>query len=416
MIQSRKIIMDHPPEDFNHPEIDQFLDASNATAMVMIYGEKMFVKRGQLSPAGFKQFKAALIRYWLKSAQRERIHYVALKLDDQDHFLSARRLPEDGLLLGLAFPLKTSLARIRQDMADLMRLIDVIKGDGETRLEQSLQLNQQSMPESDSSPEVQSIPDGWHVEMDALGQLEDEIVDQEPILQQGAENNKTHPGEINPFVPEETSNNPDLADTLISQVNDPHWKPLNSIKTGNEDLVSILQDDFEAQREVEPASDQRWPSVSTQVKSKTDPVYWEVEGRKDIFRKTEEVSLADTVLDTTFYLVPRINAHFLLGELAQSLRRWLPKLCERYGWELDLLSVRPDYLKWTLGYFPECLTHDMLAVVRRWTSERIFRVFPALQMGDSTQDFWSPGYLVDTQNREFPTQVLISHVARDRVR
>lgn len=405
--------MVHPPKDFNHPEIDQFFETTIATAMVMMYKKKMLVKRGRLSPGGFKQFKAALTRYWLKSARFELNRYVVLMLDDQYHFLNARRLPGDDLLLGLAFPLSTPLVRIRQDMTNLMCLINVIKDDGETRLEQSLQLNQQSMPESDSSPEAQSIPDGWHVEMDALGQLEDDIVDQEPILQPGTEKNKTHHEEIS-SVPQEITNKNNLDDDLTLRVEDLHWQPLDPLKTGSEDLVSILQDDFETKGEVQPAEAQRWPSVSTQVKPKIDPMQWKGEQIESVSRKTEQVSLADTVLDTTFYLVPRLNEHFLLGELAQRLRMWFPKLCGRYGWELDLLAVRPDYLKWTLGYFPECLTHEMLAVVRRWTSERIFRFFPALKLSNPTQDFWSPGYLVDTQNREFPTQVLIAHVARDR--
>ncbi len=71
---------------------------------------------------------------------------------------------------------------------------------------------------------------------------------------------------------------------------------------------------------------------------------------------------------------------------------------------LDLLSVRPDYLKWSLRDFPELLTRDMLQTVREKTSLWIFRMFPNLQDGADSTDFWAPGYLVDNQNRDFTTR------------
>ena len=93
---------------------------------------------------------------------------------------------------------------------------------------------------------------------------------------------------------------------------------------------------------------------------------------------------------------------------------WFPGICETYGWQLDTLSVRPDYIKWHLRDFPDALIHEMLEIVRARTSERIFRVFPNLKAGNPTQDFWSPGYLVDRQNRDFSTQILIAYIAKGR--
>jgi REP element-mobilizing transposase RayT len=398
------------------PKVKQFLKHTKATAVILVDDEKVIAKFGPLSPEGFQQFANAVQRHWQGCDLGSGDRYVVLPLDDHFQYVCAKCPPSGDYLCGLAFPMDTPLSQMWREMADLIRLVTLVEkttGGADDPLEQSLQLNQQSMPESDTSQEVQMIPDGWHVEMDALGQLEDDIVDQEPILQQGTEKNTAHQEEI-VSVPQVTSNGPQSPEKLISRFNDLNWQPLNPLKPGHEDLVSILQDDFEIKGEMQQCEVQRSPSESTEVKPIIEEVQWVGEGIGDVSHKNEQVTLADTVLDTTFYLVPRLNEHFLLGELAQRLRMWLPKLCERYGWELDLLSIRPDYLKWTLGYFPECLIHDMLAVVRRWTSERIFRDFPTLQIDNAMQDFWSPGYLVDTQNREFPTQVLIAHVARDR--
>ena len=178
----------------------------------------------------------------------------------------------------------------------------------------------------------------------------------------------------------------------------------------DDDLVSIFQDDDERHLDQNTLEDRQ--STSTSV-TYHDPFLGE--DTRPVSCNEDDISLAETVMDITFYLVPRLNGHYLLGELAFQLREWFPALCEIYGWELASLSVRPDYLKWTLFDFPECLMRDMLGVVRHWTSTRIFKSFSALQAGNPTQDFWSPGYLVDTQNREFPTQVLVTHVSRSRI-
>jgi REP element-mobilizing transposase RayT len=217
-------------------------------------------------------------------------------------------------------------------------------------------------------------------------------------------------------MPEEPLSPPQTAPETGDQAQQAglHWQPLEASHADGEDLASIFQGGLSIPDPSDAHPGEGW----TAELHKGDVPDEEKHGEKGVnaLLREELASLAKTVFDTTFYLVPRMNNHYLLGELAQTLRQSFPELCKLYGWELSVLSVRPDYLKWTLVDFPECLTRDALAVVRRWTSGRLFASFPQLQTGNPSQDFWSPGYLVDTQNREFPTQVLIAHVARDQGR
>ncbi|OQB87016.1 MAG: hypothetical protein BWX85_00392 [Chloroflexi bacterium ADurb.Bin120] len=189
------------------------------------------------------------------------------------------------------------------------------------------------------------------------------------------------------------------------------WQPLEPKSPAEEDLASILQAGIKDQsaEEIDDLYSARHPGVaesSSQSPGDQQPDF-QPASNDDL------AALAETVYDTSFYLVPRMKEHYLLGELAQELRTWMPELSQIYGWELDLISIRPDYFKWTLLDFPECLTLKTLAAVRQWTSKRIFEAFPALQTDENIGDFWSPGYLVDTQSHDFPTQVLIAHVSRD---
>lgn len=195
------------------------------------------------------------------------------------------------------------------------------------------------------------------------------------------------------------------------------WQPLTEVSPQEEDLVSIFQDDFETGEKQTAQRDRRQqaipapkPQSAFQSQLDTQPV--PVRDSLANWAVGPEIPVATQI---TFYLAPRQTTHFLIGGLSRQLRQWLPAICATYGWELDLLSVRPDYLKWTLRDFPEALTREMLLTVREKTSQRIFRVFPNLRQGASSPDFWAPGYLVDSQNRDFSTQALMAHVARNRL-
>ena len=416
------------PDDLNRKKIKKFFKITRATAMILMRDETIIAKHGQLSPEGFQQFAQAVCRLWPGWDQGDPDRHVVLALDGQLQFLFARRTPSGDYLLGLAFPMDVPLKHMRRDAADLMRLVTTFDENtegGDDRLEQSLQLTEQPTSTPDPPSPAKVVPEGWQIENEIAGQLEDDIVPEELLAQPGAAENKN------------------TGEGQASQTDGLRWQPLDALlpsegaqaeggfevdqgidrrvdhltaqlgdltPSHDDDLVSIFQDDDERYLDQNTLEDRQ--STSTSV---TDHDPFLGEDTRLFSCNQDDISLAETVMDTTFYLVPRLNDHYLLGELALELRECFPVLCEIYGWELASLSVRPDYLKWTLLDFPECLMRDMLGVVRNWTSARIFKAFSALQAGNPTQDFWSPGYLVDTHNREFPTQVLITHVSRSRI-
>ena len=397
--------------------------------MILMRDESIIAKHGQLSLEGFQQFSEVLQHHWPGCDQGDLDRHVVLALDGQFQFLFARCTPSGDYQLGLAFPMATPLKHMRRDAADLMHLVTTVDENtegGDDRLEQSLQLTGQPMSTPDPPSPAIVVSEGWQIENETAGLHEDDIVPEEPVAQPGAPKSKN------------------MVEDQAAQTDGLRWQPLDALllsdgtqtegelkfdqgidhqvdhltaqlgdltPSPDDDLVSILQVDDERHQDQHTLEDQKPASTSVTYH---DPFL--SEDTRPVSCNQDEISLAETVMDTTFYLVPRLRDHYLLGELAFQLREWFPELCEIYGWELASLSVRPDYLKWTLLDFPECLMRAMLGVVRHWTSTRIFKSFSALQAGNPTQDFWSPGYLVDTQNREFPTQVLVTHISRRRVR
>ncbi len=367
---------------------------------------------GGLSQAGFDAMAAAMLRYWPAPIPQDINRTVGLSLDQKFVFLFAKYLPDFKTMLGLVFPLRTPLIRIRQDMTHFMRLFLEQPGpdrDLDRGLEQSLQSLDiiGPMPE----PELHQQPGIWELE---ITELPEDAPVKEDNLSAHQENKPSPP---KPELWLETTDAPwQAAETAPKPL--PHtsdWRPLNEEKPQEEDLVSILQGKYQTQENHQPGSIVHSPSVEmaqivqpekTMFLEDTQPCRpHDVQGEEEI----------QAVSDVTFYLVPASTSHFLIGELSVRLKRWMPALCEIYGWQLGYLSVRPDYIKWTLVDFPEALIRKMLQVVRKQTSGRIFRVFPNLKTDNASGDFWAPGYLVDTQDREFTTQALMIHLAANRL-
>jgi REP element-mobilizing transposase RayT len=188
----------------------------------------------------------------------------------------------------------------------------------------------------------------------------------------------------------------------------------DTAETGG-DLVSLLHEGLQQKKGMDVIDDEE-PAVRDFVLEENEH-YRKSPDEKDPLEsdQTSDDQWDEQVSDITFYLVPRFDEHHLIGELSQQLKSWMRIICMKYGWELILLSVRPDYLKWTLGDFPESLIQEMLRLMRMETSKRIFRTFSDLQNENQGGDYWAPGYLVDLQNREFTTQALMAHVDSSRL-
>jgi len=441
--------MEQPSQEWN-----KHLKKSSAIAMVWVCEDLRCFIAGGLSPQGFQTLTAAVKRHWLDSTQKDPYRYVGLALDGKLYILHAKVLPQKNCVLGLAFPFKTSLSRIRKDTAQLMRSsLETPKNQfkASTSLERSLQFIPQS--NSDAEPgwvrqdnqsaepiEDVHLPEKKIIELE---ETEADAIAQKKILHTSRKTRQSGYEQASPSgmtadfsleipeiswqpvgddwlepdekTPEPHCSSTEALDSPGERTLGDVWQPLAEMNSHEDDLISLLQDDYDLredlmildeglespERSARPVQDE-WLSPSDKS-SHTDNL------DMDLLVWTEKVS------DVTFYLVPGHDSQYLLGDLAHRLRDWLPAICSTYGWELDFLSIRPDYMKWTLHDFPESLILEMLRIIREQLSEKIYRVFPHLLPNNQLKDFWSPGYLVDTQNREFSTQALITHVSSGRL-
>lgn len=115
-------------------------------------------------------------------------------------------------------------------------------------------------------------------------------------------------------------------------------------------------------------------------------------------------------------LVPRFSTHHLTGDLADRLSEWMPNICVAFGWRLEHLAVRPDYLQWVVNVPPTTSPGYLMRIMRKQTSERIFDDFPRHKKDNPSGDFWAPGYLIMGGSQPHPSKLVKDYIKRTRER
>jgi REP element-mobilizing transposase RayT len=115
-------------------------------------------------------------------------------------------------------------------------------------------------------------------------------------------------------------------------------------------------------------------------------------------------------------LVPRFSSHYLTGDLSDRLSEWIPQICIAFGWRLEYLAVRPEYVQWVLNVPPATSPGYLMRIVRQQTSEKIFTDFSRMKKENPSGDFWAPGYLIMGGSQPHPPQLVKDYIKQTRTR
>ncbi len=130
----------------------------------------------------------------------------------------------------------------------------------------------------------------------------------------------------------------------------------------------------------------------------------------------EPASAAISLLTYTCVLVPRLPQHYLTGELVERLYGWVQQLCLAFGWRLEGISIRPEYLQWSLQVAPSISPGNIVRIIRQRTSMHIFHAFPSLSDENPSGDFWAIGYLIVSGTQPPSAQLMREFIAQTRKR
>ncbi len=99
-------------------------------------------------------------------------------------------------------------------------------------------------------------------------------------------------------------------------------------------------------------------------------------------------------LNYTYVIIPRFQDHFLVAEISRLLSKKLPQLCIGFGWRLDRLAIRPQYLQCTLSAPASISPNKIIRMLRKETSQLIFAQQPEYETINPSHDFWAEGFIL----------------------
>ena len=370
--------------------------------------------RGNLSDAAYQKFIKIIHQNEFRSQENPFHLFVVCSLDTNIAFIYIST-PNANNLVALAYPIATPIRAALNKTKSLTNQLNLFWNKNQTPDENYLKdddtrlfyesimaayieknapvdisnsqntLSKENRREN-TEPEVKSLPTN-PVELGSGDSIHTRILDVEEIpfqrlfdLQEDQKNSNQDLGLNNPreYKIQNSGVKPSGNQTNMHQ----KWHPITSLTSLARPYLPDLEQTHAAAAPVDFRTDE---SV---LPTPISP-------QKQHHRLSENVS---------FILVPRNRSHYMLGNLSHHLRTWIPDLCKNMGWKLVNLSIRPDYLRWTLKDFPDYAIRGMFKIFREETSTKIFSNYPSLKTETNHTDFWSDSYIIDRKNHNFSTQ------------
>jgi len=132
--------------------------------------------------------------------------------------------------------------------------------------------------------------------------------------------------------------------------------------------------------------------------------------------KVEPVSPSVYNLTYACVLIPRFPHHYLTGAIATRLADWINNMSVAFGWRLEHLSIRPEYMQWMVNVPPNTSPGYLMRTIRQHTSRRMFVEFPRLEEDNPSGDFWAHGYLIMSGTQPPPPQLVKDFIHNTRKR
>ncbi len=392
---------------------------SSAQAALITREKELWAYAGQLSQNAANELASAVSRYWDGQKGSDLLRFVRLASTKAEHMLFATSMTT-GVILALVFDAETPFSTIRSQANNLANSLAIAntgpvesverasapKG-GQARVESdAVESDADKFAESSEELDIPSIaailddippplpPESAGVRVPEMSAGGADSIASEPLSKKS---NRIPSKESSPAIP--------LRGLMMAE------EPLNrqdSLTDIDEDLAATLPSKSQPRQPAAPAQRLAPGELDvTRPHSITD-----VAGR----RVVESASAGMAQLNFACLLVPRFTAHYLTGDLADSLSEWLPDICVAFGWRLEFLAVRPEYLQWVLNVAPSTSPGYLMRIMRQHTSEKIFADFPRFKRENPSGDFWAPGYLIMGGIQPHPSQLVKDYIKQTRQR
>ncbi len=390
---------------------------SSAQAALITRKNDLWAYAGGLSNSAAREVAQTVTRNWDGQKSSDLLRFIRLESTKAEHMLYATRLATD-TVLALVFDAETPFSTIRSQASQLVTDLG----------------NDRSEPQKAARPVSKSNID-FPVDMDGAAEMN--IPSISDILSNVPPPNP-EPAHSRDFGPPRKKANFDPNETRISE-------SLSNASVFNRDPSPSIREVSPSIRQDHPVTTDHahGPAMSAQSKTSFDevdvtaparpqqrpqtPVGRPAPGESDVTRESPTTDAARKLivepttaglyhLTYACLLVPRFSSHYITGDLSDHLSEWLPNICVAFGWRLEYLSVRPEYLQWVVNVQPNTSPGYLMRIMRQQTSEKIFSDFLRLKKENPSGDFWAPGYLIMGGTQPHPPQLVRDYIRQTRQR
>lgn len=366
---------------------------SSAQAALITRKNDLWAYAGGLSQQAAKEVAQTVTRNWDGQRGSDLLRFIRLESTKAEHMLYATRLATD-TVLALVFDAETPFSTIRNQASQLLNNFSdppVTTSQPQNNLEAPVEQQEQD------------------VDVPQISDILSDIPDPEPASTPSF----NLPREREPFDPNQTRVSESLSNASVFSLEESASKQRNQVATAEtaKNVRSETQTVFE---DVEVTAPSR---PKTPIKPSENDVTREspsTEAAKKLV--VEPITAGLYHLTYACLLVPRFASHYITGDLSERLSEWLPNICIAFGWRLEFLAVRPEYLQWVVNVQPSTSPGYLMRIMRQQTSEKIFAEFSRLKKENPSGDFWAPGYLIMGGTQPHPPQLVRDYINQTRSR
>jgi REP element-mobilizing transposase RayT len=375
---------------------------SSAQAALITRKNSLWAYAGQLSQEAARELATTVTRHWDGQRGSDLLRFVRLEATRAEHMLYATRLAND-VVLALVFDAETPFSTIRLQAG---QLVNRLSSPGLTEAMERADTPEQ-LPASYDAPTQfpYEEEDEADVDFPNIASILNDVPPPSPSVKGGnapLEQTGTRPSNSRPKrISRESSPAVHVNDLLISSQSDQTV----------EHVVPDLDATMPSKSRRRPETPVRRPAPGELDETRPHSIT-EVAGRVML----EPITPGLYNLTYACLLIPRFTSHYLTGDISDRLSEWLPQICVAFGWRLEYLAVRPEYVQWVVNVPPSASPGYLMRVMRQHTSEKIFAEFPRMKKENPSGDFWAPGYLIMGGTQPHPPQLVKDYIKQTRTR
>ena len=377
---------------------------SSAQAALITRGNTLWAYAGGLSQNAAKELAVTVTRHWDGQKGSDLLRFVRLEATKAEHMLYATHIADD-VVLALVFDAETPFSTIRTQAGQLANSLSITSAEDVVK-----PVEQHKQPPASHEAPTQYVEDesSEDLKIPSIASILSDVPPPTP-----------DPGAAGPSMPEVewTPTTAPSRPGKYSRESSPAIR-VNELlvsNQNNEQTVEHVVQDFDATM---PSRSRPRPET---------PVRRPQPGELDETRPHSITEVASRVMldpispglyNLTYacLLVPRFSSHYLTGDISDRISEWLPNICIAFGWRLEYLAVRPEYVQWVVNVPPATSPGYLMRIMRQQTSEKIFVEFPRMKKENPSGDFWAPGYLIMGGTQPHPPQLVKDYIKQTRSR